>query len=67
MADLIKSAGLQEALAGSSGPSKSMGSTSSGDPRRVKIQLIRQALRKADASDDEWDDALEALAELAKD
>ena len=35
-------------------------------PRRDAIRLIRAALRKQDASDDEVDEALEALVELAK-
>jgi hypothetical protein len=37
------------------------------DPRKEAIRLIRTTLRKADASDDEVDGAIEALLELAKD
>lgn len=37
------------------------------NPRREAIRVIRQVLRKQDASDDELDDAYEALVELAKD
>ena len=55
---VVKSAGLQSVLAATA-PSAS--------PRRTRIQLIRTALRKSDATDDEVDDALEALLELAKD
>ena len=36
-------------------------------PRKEAIRLIRTALRKQDATDDEVDSALEALVELAKD
>lgn len=36
-------------------------------PRKDAIRLIRTALRKQDATDDEVDGALEALLELAKD
>lgn len=37
------------------------------DPRKDAIRLIRTALRKPDATDDEVDSALEALIELSKD
>lgn len=37
------------------------------DPRKEAIRLIRTTLRKPDATDDEYDAALEALAELSKD
>jgi hypothetical protein len=37
------------------------------DPRKEAIKLIRTTLRKPDATDDEYDAALEALAELSKD
>lgn len=37
------------------------------DPRKEAIKLIRIALRKPDATDDEVDSALEALVELSKD
>lgn len=37
------------------------------DPRKDAIRAIRTALRKADATDDEVDNALEALIELSKD
>ena len=36
------------------------------DARKDMIRLIRTALRKPDATDDEVDGALEALVELAK-
>jgi hypothetical protein len=55
--DVIKTAGLQEAVA----------AQASASPRREAIRLIRSTLRKQDASDEEVDDALEALLELAKD
>lgn len=35
--------------------------------RRDMVGLIRATLRKTDSTDDEMDDALEALIELAKD
>jgi transcription initiation factor IIE alpha subunit len=38
-----------------------------GDPRKEALRLIRTALRKADATDDEYEQALEALVELSKD
>lgn len=37
------------------------------NPRRDAVKLIRAALRNPTATDDEVDDALEALVELAKD
>lgn len=37
------------------------------NPRKEAIRLIRTALRKPDATDDEVDSALEALVELSKD
>lgn len=37
------------------------------NPRKDAIRLIRTALRKPDATDDEVDSALEALIELSKD
>lgn len=61
MGDVIDNAGLQTALV-EGAPSKS-----AATPRRKAISLVRSTLRKADASDDEVDDALEALLELAKD
>lgn len=36
------------------------------DARREAIRRIRQVVRRVDAPDDEVDDALEALVELAK-
>lgn len=41
--------------------------TPAPSPRKDAIRLIRTALRKQDATDDEVDGALEALLELAKD
>jgi hypothetical protein len=64
MSQVVKTAGLQAALA-SVGPSAQEKAPTS--PRRQRVQLIRQVLRKQDASDDEMDDALEALIELSKD
>lgn len=37
------------------------------DPRREAIKAVRAVLRKVSATDDEVDDALEALVELSKD
>lgn len=37
------------------------------DPRKEALRLIRTALRKPDATDDEYEQALEALVELSKD
>lgn len=58
---MVTSAGLQAALAG-----QSQGAPAAS-PRRQRVALVRQVLRKPDATDDEMDDALEALLELAKD
>lgn len=49
-------AGLAEALTAS--PAES--------PRREMIKRLRATLRKPEATDDEVDDALEALVELAR-
>lgn len=59
MSQPVTSAGLQSAIAAQA-PAPSSN-------RRAAIQLIRQTLRKQDATDDEMDDALEALVELSKD
>lgn len=37
------------------------------DKRRLAIREIRATIRRSDATDDEVDDALDALIELAKD
>lgn len=37
------------------------------DPRKEVIRAVRAVLRKSDATDEEYEDALEALAELARD
>lgn len=37
------------------------------DPRKAAVRTIREVLRKADTSDDEFEGALEALIELSKD
>lgn len=37
------------------------------DTRRAALKLVREALRKPDATDDEYEAALEALVELSKD
>ena len=57
--EVVNSAGLQSALAAQP--------VSAVSPRRTRIALIRAALRKADSTDDEVDDAIEAILELAKD
>lgn len=62
MAEVIKTAGLTEAVAAQGSPSASAPS-----PRRDAIRIIRSTLRNQQASDDEVDDALEALLELSKD
>lgn len=62
MSEMVKSAGLQAALASAAGPQGP-----SPSPRRERVRLIRQVLRKTDATDDELDDAYEALIELSKD
>jgi hypothetical protein len=36
------------------------------NPRRELIKSIRSVIRRQDATDDEMDDALEALVELSK-
>jgi hypothetical protein len=59
---------LQEALVAA--PITNAGKADTGpapaDPRKEAIRLIRTTLRKPDATD-EYDAALEALAELSKD
>jgi hypothetical protein len=60
VSEVVKSAGLQTALASQKGPAPA-------SPRRASIQLIRQTLRKHDSTDEEVDEALEALVELSKD
>lgn len=37
------------------------------NPKREAIKTIRAVIRRQDATDDEVDDALEALVELSKD
>lgn len=54
MADLISTAGRAP-----EGPAPK-------SPRREVVAAVRSVLRRLDASDDELDDALEALVELAK-
>lgn len=53
MADVILTAGLPAADKATS-------------PKRELIKQVRQVLRNPQASDDEVDDALEALTELSK-
>lgn len=56
MSDIITTAGLTTA-----------GSVSgSFNKRKEALKEIRAQLRKSDATDDEWDDALDALVELSK-
>jgi hypothetical protein len=57
MAQVIDTAGLTPASA----PSQPV-----ENPRRAAVRAIRLVLRKPDATDDELDDAYEALLELAK-
>lgn len=59
MSEVVKTAGLQEALVSSA--------TYPSSPRRDAIKLIRATLRNQAASDEEVDDALDALIELSKD
>lgn len=61
MSDVIDNAGLQSALV-----ETSASTAPAATPRRQAIALVRTALRKHDATDEEVDDALEALLELAK-
>lgn len=61
MSDVIDNAGLQSALV-----ETSASAAPAATPRRQAISLVRTALRKQDATDEEVDDALEALLELAK-
>jgi hypothetical protein len=53
MAEVIDTAGLAEPVA-------------TADPRKEAVKAIRAVLRKADATDEEYEDALEALAEMAR-
>jgi hypothetical protein len=65
--EVINTAGLgtvQQALTGQPSAQPEQPASS---PRREAIRLIRATLRKQDASEDELDDAYEALLELAKD
>lgn len=57
MSDIITTAGLQGAFSNDTRINR----------RAEAIKEIRSKLRKADATDDEWDDALDALIELSKD
>lgn len=58
---------LQEALSATPITTAGLDSAPAADPRKSAIKVIRTALRKPDATDDEVDSALEALIELAKD
>lgn len=55
VAEVILTAGI-----GSGGPAKQI------DPRKEAISAARKVLRDPAATDDQVDDALEALVELAK-
>jgi hypothetical protein len=55
MADVVSTAGKESAK------------PDAARARREVVQAVRAVLRKADASDDDVDDALEALLELAQD
>ena len=59
MADMIDYAGRQLAY----GPE---GARNNPSPHREALKAIRGVLRRNDASDDEYDDALDALCELAR-
>lgn len=60
MSDVISTAGL-------GGPVELTGpNTAAPNPTREAVKAIRAVLRRAEASDDEVDDALEALIELGK-
>lgn len=41
--------------------------TPAADPRKAAVRTIREVLRNPAATDDEFEDALAALTELAKD
>lgn len=41
--------------------------TPATDPRKEVVKAARAVMRKSDATDDEYEDALEALLELARD
>jgi hypothetical protein len=58
---------LQEALVALPITTAGQADPAPADPRKDAIRLIRTALRKPDATDDEVDSALEALIELSKD
>lgn len=64
MGDVISNAGLQAVL---TAEPKQDATPASPNPRREAIRLVRSTLRNQGATDDEVDDALEALLELAKD
>lgn len=56
MSDIITTAGLERVF---SGPTKF-------NKRKEAIREVRSKLRNPNATDDEWDDALDALIELSK-
>jgi hypothetical protein len=58
---------LQEALVAAPITTAGRDEAPAANPRKDAIRLIRTALRKPDATDDEVDSALEALIELSKD
>jgi hypothetical protein len=57
MSDIITTAGLEAAFS----------SDTRVNRRKEAIKEIRSKLRRQDATDDEWDDALDALIELSQD
>lgn len=61
MVDIIMDAGLADKVGDSTNGFKPT------NLRRATIQEIRSKLRKVDASDDDWDDAIDALIELSRD
>lgn len=57
MSDIITTAGLETAFSNDTRVNR----------RKEVIKEIRSKLRRQDATDDEWDDALDALIELSQD
>jgi len=57
VSEVISTAGLE----GLTGPN-----TAAPNPTREAVKAIRAVLRRAESTDDEVDDALEALLELGK-
>lgn len=62
MLEAILDAGLSEIR-----PKDSTNGFKPTNARRAAIMEIRSKLRKPNASDDDWDDAIDALVEIARD